>query len=122
MLGPNLWGPRLPGMAQMIRDLGPLAVSCLQWRTCVEMSCHFGRSLPSDQYFELHLEDFSADIARQLMVYCALPPNDAVTAFIEQNFDKTRARARSTKAKPEQIAEVSPWLASTMQWLGYTDD
>jgi hypothetical protein len=32
LLGPNLWGPRLPGHRQLLRELGATAVACLQWR------------------------------------------------------------------------------------------
>jgi len=122
LLGPNLWGPRLPGMPQMLRELGPMAVSCLQWRICVETSCHFGRSLPADRYFELRLEDFSAEVAKQLLDFCGLSPNAEVDNFITSNFDSTRARARSDIATAQQLDQVAPWLEATMAWLGYSDN
>lgn len=119
LLGPNQWGPRLPGMAAMLRDLGPLAVSCLQWRTCVEMSCHFGRGLPEDQYFEFKLEDISRPVIDELLNFCDLAPDPTVQDYIENTFDINRVSARTRNAKPEQIITAQPWIESTTQWLGY---
>jgi hypothetical protein len=35
-LGQNIWGPRLPGIDGLLRDLDVLDISALQWRMCVE--------------------------------------------------------------------------------------
>ena len=38
MVGPNVWGPRLPGIEGLLKDLELLEVCALQWRTCVELT------------------------------------------------------------------------------------
>lgn len=120
LLGPNQWGPRLPGMAAMLRDLGPLAVSCLQWRTCVEISCHFGRTLPVDRYFEFKLEDVSRPVIDDLLRFCELPQDLTVQQYIDDNFDLSRVSGRTRNAPREQIRAAQPWIESTAQWLGYS--
>jgi len=120
LLGQNQWGPRLPGMAAMLRDLGPLAVSCLQWRTCVEVSCHFGRVLPEDRYFEFKLEHVSRSVIDGLLRFCDLSPDSTVQEYIEETFDANRVSARTRNAKAKQILVARPWVESTSQWLGYT--
>jgi len=119
LLGPNQWGPRLPGMAAMLHDLGPLAVSCLQWRTCVEMSCHFGRALPAERYFEMKLEDVSAELIRELVNFCDLDEDKGVEVFIEQKFDARRPGARSARADASDLDTAHLWLESVVRWLGY---
>lgn len=119
LLGPNQWGPRLPGMSSMLRDMGPLAVSCLQWRTCVEQSCHFGRSLPENQYFEMKLEDVTADLIRELLTFCELGADEHVDTYIDKTFDDQRAGARRRDADPAQLKAAKQWIGPTLDWLGY---
>lgn len=122
IFGPSLWGPRLPGMSDMARELDPIAVSCLQWRTCVEISCHFGRSLPRENYFEFKLEDVSRSLIEQILERCQLEPDPAVQDYLEKSFDSKRAGARSKDADAEQIRAAKPWIESTNHWLGYADN
>ena len=119
LLGPNLWGPRLPGMSAMLRDMGPLAVACMQWRMCVEISCHFGRSLPRNRYFELKLENINAEQIRKLISFCELPQDDQVDRYIQENFDTTRAGARQKQADKQQLLLARKWIDATSNWLGY---
>lgn len=120
LLGPNLWGPRLPGMPSLLKELGPLAVSCLQWRTCVELSCQFGRTLPSDRYFEIRLEDFSAQSIRQLISFCDFSEDQSIYEYIENTFDNDRAGARTKAVTKKQVESVSRWIEPTINWLGYS--
>ncbi|MEM9347283.1 MAG: sulfotransferase [Planctomycetota bacterium] len=119
LLGPNQWGPRLPGMSAMLRDIGPLAVSCLQWRTCVELSCHFGRGLPVDRYFEMKLEDMSAGLIHKLLAFCELDRDEQVDTFIDETFQIDRVSARRSKASQEKIEQARLWIEPTIEWLGY---
>lgn len=121
ILGPNQWGPRLPGMSAMLRELGPVAVSCLQWRLCVELSCNFGRSLPQNQYFEIKLEEISRHSIEKLLVFCNLEQSPDVQKYIEENFDQNRVGARTRNASIQDIDEVKPWIQSTLKWLDYLD-
>ena len=52
-IGQNMWGPRLPGMRGMLRDLQLLEVCTLQWRTCVEAARHSGAKMSSDKLFRI---------------------------------------------------------------------
>ena len=120
LLGPNAWGPRLPGMGRMLAELGERRVSCLQWRTCVEQSCAFGRSLPADRYFEARLEDLDRDTVERMLAFCDLPPSETVTRFLDEHYDRRKVSARTRDADPAAIAEIAPWIEPTNRWLGYT--
>ncbi len=120
LISPNQWGPLLPSMSAMLRDLGPVAVSCLQCRAYVGVSCHFGRDLPKDQYFEFKLEDVNSSLIDDVLNFCELSEDLDIQNYIEETFDVKRAGARTRKAKPEQILAAKPWIESTILWLGHT--
>ncbi len=119
LTGRNEWGPRLPGIRAMAKEMTDLEVAALQWRTCVEQACRFGRSLPPERYFECRLEDLSVDVAREIVTFCGLPPSDEVESDLNTRFDRSRASSRSRAVDPERREEVLRWIAPTMQWLGY---
>lgn len=118
-LGQNHWGPRLPGMEQMVRDVGLMGVCCMQWRMCVELSCQFGRQLPADRYFECRLEDLTVDTVRDLLAFARLDDDPQVIEHFEQSYNPNLSGGRKSAADPEQVAEILRWIEPTMRWLGY---
>ncbi len=52
VVGEPIWGVEFPGIQTCLKELDLLDVCCLQWRTCVEAACQYGRKLPSDRYLE----------------------------------------------------------------------
>lgn len=116
-----VWGPNLPGIHEMRRELDLLDICCLQWRTCVEAACHYGRQLPSNRYMEMRLENFDADQLRTVMRFCGLEDDAQVWAEFDRKFRPSDARsgARSNKATQEEIRRIMSWIEPTMHWLGY---
>ena len=121
MAGVRAWGPRLPGMEQLVRELGILPVCCLQWRMCVESACHFGRSLPPTRYLECRLEDMCDDLIRKLQDFCELEDDPAVWDYFKKNYDPTMTGVRSAAATEEELEIIRQWIEPTMQWLGYSN-
>ncbi len=121
MAGVRVWGPRLPGIEQIVRELGILPACCLQWRLCVESARQFGRSLPSTRYFECRLEDMCGDLVREVQDFCELEHDPAVWEYFEKNFDPTLTGARRAIATREELDTIRQWIEPTMQWLGYPD-
>lgn len=119
IVGQNIWGPRIPGMQRLLRDLDLLDVCALQWRMCVEMSRHFGDRLPTHRYLEIRLEDMSPQVLRQVMEFCELEDDAAVAGRFEQDFDPSMAGKRRTEADPRDIERILRWVEPTMRWLGY---
>jgi hypothetical protein len=119
LCGPRVWGPRLPGMRGLVRDLDLLEVCCLQWRMCVEAACQQGRKLPPDRYLECRLEDMSPDSMRSILQFCELEDDPAVWKQLEERFDPTKAGARKVQADPLEIQRINQWIEPTAQWLGY---
>lgn len=119
-VGPAVWGPRLPGMDQMLRDLGLLETCAMQWRMCVERACRFGRTLPPDRYLECRLEDIGEDLLRQIMHFCQLPDSPEVIADFKSHFDPTQPGGRTLDADPAEIELVRRLIEPTKVWLETT--
>ena len=115
------WGPRLPGMPSLVEELDPLEVSCLQWRTCVELACAYGRSLPAEQYLELRLESLDEDTIQGMLEFCGLEVEPAMEQYYQEKFVQSKAfwRRKSIIAVDDWILEK--WLRPTLSWLGYDD-
>lgn len=117
VVGQNLWGPRLPGMQEMVKELDLLEVCAIQWRMCVEQGCIYGRSLPSDRYMELRLEQLSPDAFQSVLDFCELSPNQEITDQITETFSADRPQRRIDEADPEELERIRQWVAPTMAWL-----
>jgi hypothetical protein len=118
-VGPKVWGPRIPGVDGLVRDLDLLEVCCLQWRFCVEAALHHGRTLPPERYLQYRLEDISLESLSEILDFCELPPDPAVEAYFNEKFDPSLRGARKVDASPEEIRHIMEWIEPTMRWLGY---
>lgn len=112
------WGPVLPGMDDIVKELSIPEVAALQWRNCVELACHYGRTLPEDQYMELKLEDWGPDEMKQIIEFAELQDAAPVMDAFMQGYDPNKASHRKKTASDAECAIIRPWIQSTMQWLG----
>ncbi|PXA03670.1 hypothetical protein DDZ13_10265 [Coraliomargarita sinensis] len=119
--GPAVWGPRLPGMAALAAELDPLEMACLQWRTCVELSCDYGRRLPSQRYLELRLEQLDSLAIERMLNFCGLGAEPAVEALYQDRFNQEKASARQKKMSKDENRILERWLQPTLEWLDYSD-
>jgi hypothetical protein len=119
VVGPRLWGPQIPGLAQLTQELELIEVCAIQWRTCVEAACHQGRRLAGDQYMECRLEDFSQDLIREVLRFCDLSDADEVWREYEDRFKQERQGSRQGQASDEDMQRMMDWIAPTLSWLGY---
>ena len=119
VLGTPLWGPRLPGMRQMLRDLTTLEVSALQWRMCVEISRHFGAGIGSDRYMEVRFEDLDEATVGAMLAFAGLEPSEAVSGFFRDTHRPDIAAADTSRIDPDVLSAIERWIAPTQAWLGY---
>lgn len=115
-----VWGPRLPGIDGMLQELPLIEVCALQWRTCVEAACQYGRNLPPERYFECRLEELSAELLERLLKFCQLKDGPDVWQAFERDFDSAQTSHRRAGAPPEDVAAIRRWTEPTMAWLGYS--
>jgi hypothetical protein len=118
LVGQPVWGPRIPGIDGLLKDLSILEVCCLQWRMCVEAACYYGRQLPADRYMECRLEEMSFELLESVLDFCQLPMTPEMRAGYETHFDKGLITRRHAQADPEVLRTIQKWIGPTMQWLG----
>ncbi len=118
-VGPPVWGPRLPGIDQLVREFDLLDVCCLQWRSCVEAACQAGRLLPPDRYLELRLEDVSEALVTETLQFCGLDDEPGVWEEFRKVFKPGLTAARSANADPRTLERIRRWIEPTNRWLGY---
>ncbi|MCO6044154.1 sulfotransferase [Aeoliella sp. ICT_H6.2] len=113
----GVWGPRVPGIQEMVRDLDPLEVAAWQWRMCVEHVCRIGRTLPADRYTECRLEEFGKEEFQQLLAFCQLEWTPEVEAGFAQKYENRPTKARSAAADTAEVELVEQLIAPTATWL-----
>lgn len=119
--GRAFWGPRLPGMRGLVNELDILEVACLQWRTCVEQACAYGRTLPSERYLELRLESLDESAIEQMLEFVGLDNEPALEAHYRDRFKQDKAGGRRKKASVGDEVMLERWLRPTLDWLDYED-
>lgn len=115
--GPPIWGPRVPGIEEWVRDRDLLEVCAQQWRMCVELACRDGRSFPADRYTECRLENFDEAELGRIMRFCGLEPAEEVSAAFHNKFDEREPKSRSAGANDADVARVKALIAPTVAWL-----
>lgn len=113
----NIWGPRIPGIQQMLGELDAIDIASLQWRMCVEAACLDGEALGANRYMECRLEDLNEDTLLEIMKFCDLSPHPDVMKSFRDTFDSSATAHRRGKATAEEIERVRRWIEPTMQWL-----
>lgn len=120
--GPGVWGPRLPGIEQMARDLDLLEVCAAQWRACVERACRDGRRLPPERYTECRLEDLSEESLAGVMRFCGLEVAEEVLVDFRERFDASAPAGRTQHFDPAEVSLVEELIAPTNAWLATLPD
>lgn len=118
VVGQPVWGPRIPGIDGLLKELSVLEVCCLQWRMSVESACHYGRQLPEDRYLECRLEDMSVELLESVLEFCELEMTDEVSVKFQEHFDTNLTTRRTTEADPQDLELIHQWIDPTRKWLG----
>lgn len=116
--GQRPWGPRLPGVDGLLRDLDLLDVCALMWRMCVEAASSYGRQLPADRYIECHLETLTVERLREVVAFCNLADAASVERRYESTFDTAKIVARGNDLDSDERARVLSWIGPTLAWIG----
>lgn len=114
----SLYGPRLAGLQQMADELGHLEAAARQWRSCIDQTASFGRSLPADRYMELRLEALDEHAITNVLEFCGLPPSPEVLQQFQDGYDPAAAQ-RQTPLTEEEQGIVAPFVTAANAWLGY---
>lgn len=114
----SLYGPRLAGLQAVVDELGHLEAAALQWRTCVEQTAAFGRSLGPDQFLELALETLDIGRLESALEFCGLAGSTPVLEDFSRRYDQ-RAATQQSALTPAEVEAVTPYIAPMNALLGY---
>ena len=117
----TLWGPRLPGLRQMVRDMELVEVAAMQWRECVVLAALDGRDLGPDRYMELRLEDLTLSKVGEVLAHAGLDMAPEVEAHYNENFDASMHSPRQADLSEDDRLRIRRIITPTMQWLGYQE-
>jgi len=122
-MGVNLgvsWGPKIPGAREIAREFGPLYLSALQWRFCVENACQYGRKLGPDRYLEVKLEEMTEGTIDTIADFLDLGAGTgAVINAYNSQFKESNVSYRKAQASSKKTEALRQIIEPTMQWLGY---
>lgn len=117
---PRPWGPRLPGLAEMTRDLPLIEVCALQWRWCVESLV---RDAPTvgDRIMTVRLEDLTVDSVRAMHAHSGLPDSglDVMLEQFRRRFDKSMINGRFAALTRAEQDTIERLIEPTMRLTGY---
>jgi len=119
VVGPKVWGPRIPGVNCLVKDLDLMEVAALQWRMCVESAIQYGKTLPADRYMQCRLEDMGDDLMRRILAYCDLPEDEIMWEHFHERFKPELRGARKKNADKETLDKIIKLVEPTMIWMGY---
>lgn len=117
----TMWGPRLPGMKQMVRDMNLLEVAALQWRTCVESARIDAQRLAPERYFELRLEDLNEEALIDILEFLQLDYHADVKDYFANEFISNKTESRRSEITEDDRICLRRVLTPTMNWLGYDE-
>lgn len=117
----RLWGPRLPGLAEMVRDMSILEVSAMQWRQCTELACHDGRLIGQERYMEIRLEELNLSKLEAILEHAGLTMHSAVEEAYNKEFDNQASQKRRNELSDADRTSLRRIISPTMKWLGYDE-
>ena len=106
----NLWGPRVPGLATMVKDLELLEVCCIQWRYCIDEVEFFKSVVPPNRFFEMRLEDLNEGSLRDAMAFCGLSEDSKVWENFKKKFNPNPSGHRKHQLTPREHELLRRWI------------
>ena len=112
-----MWGPLLPGLKDMRKELSLLEISAYQWKQCTEMACMAGRQLGPARYREVCLKELDRDKVLELLAFLNLEPESGVMDYFDEEFSQSATSHRREASERSELMEIEPIVQPTMEWL-----
>lgn len=114
---PNvMWGPRLPGLSEMTRDMSISEVAAYQWRYCMERIATFSGSIEPSRIQVWALEDMNENSFAKILDYIGIEIEDPLKNAIAQRFSYSGVR-RERVIDDAFMAKVKPIIEPTRMYL-----
>lgn len=120
VVGQRVWGPRLPGIEGLVRDLDLLEVCALQWRMCVELACRAGRELGPDRYLECRVDELTPETLKEIVEFCELGDATEVWDAFHSEYEPEKIHEYGKDLTGEELHRLLDWIEPTVAWLDAT--
>ena len=107
-----MWGPRLPGLEEMVKNLSLNEVAAHQWRQCMEYIFHFSCKHPN-VVRAWALEDLNESDMREMMDFVGLGDEEGVIGSFREKFAYQK-NFREKEINETFKSEVEPIIAPTL--------
>lgn len=116
-----VWGPKIPGLEQLLRSHSLLEVCAIQWRTCVDHVINYATNNPDMDYLQIKFEDLcsrSREIAEQVFDFCELTFPERVQERLNNIIPYT-PNYYSKNMTQTELKLLNDHIAQTLRFLGY---
>lgn len=116
-----MWGPRIPGLRDIVGDRSLLETCAIQWRECVNAVLEAWPAEDSEQVMELRYEDLLGSPRREVrrvLGFLGLELCETVEAELS-NIDPGNKRKWESRMTDEEYAAVMAEIGPTLERLGY---
>lgn len=111
------WGPRIPGLMALKKELSVLEIAALQWRFCVESANYSIDHLSQKECYEIRFEDLNESALKDLLLFAGLDYHDMIKKYYIENYNAGFVNRRALEANPAELELIGKWITPTMEWL-----
>lgn len=109
-----MWGPRLPGMRALVRELPLVAVAALQWRACVEGVLQSRIAQTAERIVHFSIESLTQNDIDYLGQFVSLSDPASLLAQFSATYSPPQKHVWDDDGEREVAAAL---VAPTLEWL-----
>jgi len=111
------WGPRIPGLMALKKELSVLEIAALQWRFCVESTNYSIDRLSENECYEIRFEELNESSLKDLLLFAGLDYHDRIKQYYNKNYNTGFVNRRASEADPDELELIGKWILPTMEWI-----
>ena len=118
------WGPRVPGLAQIVAERSIPEIAAYQWMQMVRIASEELKSLPSDSGLEVRFDRLLADPASQasrIAAFCGVRSPEALVEIAKAHIDPAFEFHKRIEPTDAEWGKVCDMIGPFQRELGYAD-
>jgi len=118
------WGPRIPGLAEIVAGRPVPEIAACQWMRMVEVASDDLRTLPSDRWLEVRFDRLLADPrgeALRIGRFCGVTEPESLAEIAGTHIDPAFPFEKKIQPTPPEWARVLEIIDPLQRRLGYAD-
>lgn len=119
----KIWGPRPPGWQNWVKHDSLEVLLAKQWSATVSQAVFDSNSLDTEHYYRFRYEDLMENpnkTLNKIFDFSELSHADNLVSSIANTVDSSRQHKWRDELNPEVLEAIRPWIAPTLNTLGYS--